>query len=490
VNDGRSTRPESATANGERRSIGLAELLREAEGLPDRSAFPTVDELVASFHRMAEASGGRMTGRRVGTSRLGEPIHCFSIGTGTRNHLIVGGPHPNEPIGSLTIQALAELVLDRGHVLEDLDATWHIVPCIDPDGMRLNEGWFDRPTDRLWFATHFYRPAPNEQSEWTFPFAYKGAYFDQVLPETAAFMRLIDELEPVLLVSLHNSELGGVYFYISHEIPGLPQALQAVAGHLGLPLHTGEPEVAQVPEFATAVFGEIDMRAMYDYLESVGEDPSDHIGGTSSADYAHRHGTFSVVAEAPQWTHPDADDDTEIEASYASVLSEMVNGLKDLTTVLADALAEAERHLSLDTPYLRGSRAFIPSLSHGADVDAVRAADPSAQRPATVAERFSCQDLVRCFRLRFGGMLLHAMDAELVAGTANAPLRRCAERLRAVYRAWCEEAATVAAQPIPLNRVAGLQLGTILVSAAAVAGRLDADGVSDHSSDIPERYSA
>jgi hypothetical protein len=337
--------------------------------------------------------------------------------------------------------------------------------------MRLNEGWFDRPSDRLWYSTRFYRPAPDEQVEWTFPFSYKDAYFDRVMPETAALMRLIDEVKPALLVSLHNSELGGVYFYISHEIHGLPTALQELTGGLGLPLHTGEPEAPEVPEFATAVFGPIKMEQMYDFLTQIGEDPSEHIGGTSSADYASRYGTFSVVAEAPQWTHPDADDDTELDGvSYASVLTEKAEGLREITAVLGEALAAAEPHLRLDTPYLRASRAFIPSIAQGGELDARRAADPSAQRPATVAERFSCQDLVRCFRLRYGGILVRALNAETGAGTANAELRRCAERVEGIYRQWCAEAESVVAQPVPLQRLAGLQLGTILLTAAALAG--------------------
>ena len=463
-------------------------LLTLLKNLPEQKAFPTVDELLASFHRMAEASGGRMAGRRIGTSRLGEPLECFTVGTGSRHLLLVGGVHPNEPIGSLTTQEVARLALSDEPILEALDATWHIVPCIDPDGMRLNEDWFEKPTDRLWYSTHFYRPAPDEQVEWTFPFTYKDAYFDRVMPETAALMRLIDEVKPTLLVSLHNSELGGVYFYISHEIPGLPADLQTITGGLGLPLHTGEPEAPEVPEYATAVFGAIKMEDLYDFLTAVGEDPTEHIGGTSSADYASRYGTFSVVAEAPQWTHPDADDDTELDGvSYASVLTEKAEGLREITAVLGAALAAATPHLRLDTPYLRASKAFIPSIGQGAEGDARRAAEPENDRPATVAEQFSCADLVRCFRLRYGGMLVHALDAEIAAGTATAELRRCAETLRRTFHEWCAEAESVVAQPVPLNRLAGLQLGTILATAAALAstGSTDAHAAADGEESSP-----
>ena len=64
------------------------------------------------------------------------------------------------------------------------------------------------------------------------------------------------------------------------------------------------------------------------------------------------------------------------------MLTEKAEGLREITAVLGEALAAAEPHLRLDTPYLRASRAFIPSIAQGGELDARRAADPSAQRPA------------------------------------------------------------------------------------------------------------
>src|SRR5262249_6262307 len=174
--------------------------------------------------------------RRIGTSRLGEPLVCLSVGSGALNALIVGMPHPNEPIGAHTATYLARLLFEDDDLRESLDATWHIVPCVDPDGTRLNEGWFKGPYTRTHYARNFYRPASEDQVEWTFPFSYKKAYFDRVLPETLALMRVIDDVKPALLCSLHNAESGGVYYYVSRDAPGLYPALHAIPAHLGLPL--------------------------------------------------------------------------------------------------------------------------------------------------------------------------------------------------------------------------------------------------------------
>ncbi|OZM71031.1 hypothetical protein CFN78_22570 [Amycolatopsis antarctica] len=180
---------------------------------------------------ITEAHPDRATVRRIGRSRLGEPLWSLTVHGGPRQVLVVGAVHPNEAIGGLTALHLARTLVDEDSLREDLDRTWHIIPCIDPDGTRLNEPSFDGPLTMDSYGRSFYRPAVDEQVEWTFPFAYKEAFFDRVLPETVALMRIIDETKPLLLCSLHNGEYGGVFYYLSRgsdtlnarlaELPGL-----------------------------------------------------------------------------------------------------------------------------------------------------------------------------------------------------------------------------------------------------------------------------
>jgi len=82
---------------------------------------------------------------------------------------------------------------------------------IDPDGARPNEVWFAGTMTPKHYARNFYRPAGHEQVEWTFPNSYKTNYFDRTLPGTKALMRVMDDLKPALVVSLHNAGFGGVY---------------------------------------------------------------------------------------------------------------------------------------------------------------------------------------------------------------------------------------------------------------------------------------
>lgn len=448
----------------------LAEILERSARIEPLSTFPPIDELLAAVDALAAGSGGRLVKRRIGTSRLGEPLHEYVVGSGSRHALVVGGVHPNEPIGFHTARVLAEHLLAEPDFFDRFGMTWHIVPCIDPDGARLNEGWFANPGDRSHYARHFYRPAPQEQVEWSFPLNYKNAYFDRPMPETDAVMRLMVETSPALLVGLHNAELGGVYYYVSRELPGAVDALHAIPAALGLPLDAGEPESSDLTALAPAVFRAPLATEHYDHLEALGVDPTVEVGGGGSADYAAQFGTLTLIAELPYWTHPDALDTNASGTSYDEVLRAKAEGLRALGAVLESALTEASPHLTIESPFLRASRAFVPMMTVAGDAEAARAEVPESRRPATVAEVFTNADLVRCFRLRFGGMLVRALEAEVAAGIAPVEVRRAHAALRATYDEWIAESDAVdGIAVLPVERLVAVQYASTLAMAALLA---------------------
>lgn len=459
-----------------------------AAEVPETDTYPGVDELLGSFRALAAAHPGLVRERRIGTSRLGEPLYCFTVGDPggadddpadgrARNFVVVGGVHPNEPVGAVTSLHLATTLCRDAGLRETFGATWHIVPCVDPDGARLNEGWFATPFDKLAYGRNFYRPAYDEQVEWTFPFAYKDVYFDRVMPETFALMRLIDETRPRFLTTLHNGELGGVYYYLNRPMPELYPTLHAIPASFGIPLDTGEPEAPHIPRLAPAVYGCIEMEDAYEYLNSVGVDPAGEIAGASSAAYAARHGTLYLVTEVPHWTHPDADDDSPADEAYADVVRRRSRLLRETGEVLTGILAAASPHLTIASPFLRAVRAFVPSLGHAADAEAARAATLTDGRPATVAQRYGCDASVDSFRIRFGGMLLRALGAEVGAGTATPEVRRCHRDLLAVLEQWEAQAEATAGRPLPVSALAGIQYAAILATAATTLGGGDSDDV-------------
>jgi hypothetical protein len=441
--------------------------------VPEFSEFPNVDELTAQCRRIADSYAEVAELRRIGTSRLGEPLHCLTVRGGEQQAVVFASVHPNEPVGNLTALHLAETLCADPELRNELGYTWHIVPCIDPDGTRLNEGWFADSADRTHYGRNFYRPAPDEQVEWTFPFAYKKAYFDRLMPETVALMRLIDESRPAFMCSLHNGEMGGIYYYVSRPAPALYPQLSAIPTSLGLPLDTGEPEMPYVERYAPAIFRMSRSADAYDYIESLGLDPDTRDAGDCSAAYAgDKYGTFTLVTEVPYWAHPDADDQTETAETYSAVVHRRGDGLRELHDVLTDTLGRITPDLAApDSPFLRATRAFAPGFKRGAEQDHRRADAAENNRPATVAERFGCADLVHCFRLRYGGMLLRALDGELAIGNGTPTIRTTHAEFAAIYDDWCEQARrATTADPIPIGKLVAIQYGAILAAAMDLSG--------------------
>jgi hypothetical protein len=454
------------------------DILRRTDAVPSYTRFPALDELLAAFAAVEGERPDLIASELIGSSRQGESIPAYTIGDGALHHLIVGGVHPNEPIGSWTaLHLLGQLVADTDLRLR-LNATWHIVPCADPDGYRLNEGWLDAPERRDHYARHFYRPAPDEQVEWTFPFSYKKAHFDRMLPETKALARIIDQVRPDLYVPLHNSELGGVYYYLSRPVPPLHDLLHAIPRSLGLPLDLGEPESGHLQAYAPAIFASGTLEEAYDWAEALGLDPyPPGSGGDSSSAYAARHGALSLIAELPYWRHPEANDTGLSDEPYADLLRRAGRDIADLGDILATTLAKAGPYLTRDTAMLRGARAFALLMVGAGTEFQVRSHLPEAQRRATRAERFGCLDVVRMFRLRYGSMARQALEAELAGAPPSSPalaeLGRITLDFAARYALWESEAiADDEAAVIPIGRLVAVQYGAILAAAAHLAGLL------------------
>ncbi|WP_207550062.1 M14 family zinc carboxypeptidase [Thermostaphylospora chromogena] len=459
-------------------------LTRELETVPRYDRFPTVDEINDSLTKLAADRPDITTWRRVGTSRLGEPLWCLTVGDGARHAIVGAMPHPNEPIGGHTVIHLATRLCEDAGLRKATGYTWHLVACLDPDGTRLNEGWFAGPFTKTHYGRHFYRPAGDEQVEWTFPFAYKDAYFDRVMPETLALMRLIDETRPAFLTTLHNSEIGGAFFYLNRPAPGVHGVLQELARRYDVPLYAGEPEHPTVRMLDKAIFRTPDMREVYDYTERLGQDPSLVVAGGASDSYAARYGTLCLTAELPYWMDPAAGDRTPTDTSYRELLRRQAAGLREIAEELSGVLDAIRDDVVSDSPFLRASRFFAPLIAVNAETGEQRAADPGCDRPATIAEVRSALDLVHSHRLRFGGMLLRALEGELAIGNGTPRIRQRAASFAEVYATWCAEAESATPdETIPIGHLVAIQYGSILACAAEAARGAGGDGAGRARSD-------
>lgn len=438
----------------------LAEL--DAGDVP-ADGFPTVDELRADLMELCRAHPDRITASVIGHSRLGEPIDLFTVASGARTVVVAGGVHPNEPIGFRTIQHLARLLISQPDAY-GFDATWHLVACIDPDGTRLNEQWFPAPLRRDDYYRGFYRPAPDEQVEWSFPFSHRGFGFDTPIPETSALMELFDRVAPDVFVGLHNGEFGGVYFYTNERDGALAGELSTIPAQFGLPLDVGEPEMPDLDVLADAVFRAPLTREQIDRRIARGRDDGPQAGGAGTADYLERFGTTTMIAELPYWVHPDAADTADAGVSYREVLAAKAEALDELHELMGGILHCVRDALTIDSPFRRASAAFAPAMGAVAAAERARIASAETDRPATVAEVFGNAEAVRTFRLRFAGILRRALDAEVLAGTAAPVVRTALAELTARWEGWLAADPHAGLAPARLNTLVGVQLAALFAT--------------------------
>lgn len=85
-------------------------------------------------------------------------------------------------------------------------------------------------------------PGP-EQPEW----APSLLPPDRLPPETRALTALIDELRPVLQISLHGTDLGGSWVQLTQDIPGLSEPFAKSAAELRIPVETGASDATGWP---------------------------------------------------------------------------------------------------------------------------------------------------------------------------------------------------------------------------------------------------
>jgi hypothetical protein len=419
--------------------------------------------LNARSEELANEHDGQVTLSRIGKSRSGEEIKALKIGNGKRTAFLYGFPHPNEPIGSMTLEFLSRSLVENPS-LRELDYTWYIVKCIDPDGARLNEGWFKGSLTPMKYALGYYRSPVNEQVEWTFPVKYKTLVWENPMPETKAMMNLIDTVKPSFMYSLHNCGFGGVYFFMTRSCEPLYPVFQEVVKSEGLPIHQGEPESPYMRKYSTGVFQSPIVSQEYEYLsESTEDDPAKAIAsGCSGSEYAARTAdTFTLICEMPLFYDPRIEDSspsdiTRREASMHD--AERTERMLDFTsTVYSSAHERIVRH--------GGRKPFMDSIEFRLRYlpEQIRAQRHHANRneemarKATVAEKFDCYTSMRFYDVLHLGMLYRA-----IVGTGDEKAE--SEVLEFIKSTLGDLTREASFKTIPIKKLIRVQLASALMT--------------------------
>jgi hypothetical protein len=385
--------------------------------------YPTVDEVTASARSLAVRMPSLCRLRQVGRSRGGEPLWLLSIGHGRRNVLVVAGPHANEMIGGATVVRLAErITTEQPRLLAAADASWHFLLCADPDGARLNEAVPETEFTMLGHYRHFFRPCAAEQPEWL---AADGRLND-ALPETQALIRVIDELRPVLQVSLHGIDVGGSFVQLTHDIPRLAERIAKSAAEFDIPLEAGSSDAFHWPSPGPGVY------VMPPPSRYRTREDADH----STWTYAERYGGVTAIAEVPMWAC-DRAADTSPHPAAGPALCAAGDALRHGSQVVSRLIAEVRPHLADRDggPLLRAAAeiaAVGPVLAADWDPSLRGSAAPPLP-PMTRARVSSVEIYTQRLPLRAASMLLR-----FVRGIEPVPpLTELRGRLEHLVTDWC-----------------------------------------------------
>jgi len=436
----------------------------------------------ASSRRLAEAFPDVVSIREIGKTQEGRALLCLKIGedmvdeTGApRNLLMLGLPHPNEPIGAMMLEHLTWELGKSQALRRELGYTVYVVKAWDLDGAIKNEGWFKGPFTVTHYMRNFFRPAGHQQVDWTFPVDYKELHFDTPIPETVAVMKLIDEVKPRMIYNLHNAGFGGAYWYMSAPTPGIFKDLLAIPPKYKVPLHMGEPESNAAPVYDTAIYGCLGITGEYDHIEKYsGKDMKELVksmsSGDCSANYARsKYGSFTLLAELPYFYDSRIEDlsPSDMSRRDALILSHEENAATNVEIfAILDAL---EPHMNTRNQYLMAVKSF--TQHEGGGLDALKAlldSDPKYDKLATVAEKFdSLLGSSKFYKTLNFALLLGGSEYELkqmaLSGACNPAKKAGLEAGHAVALAAFDKAtAALEAQlnysAVPIRSLVGVQL--------------------------------
>lgn len=443
---------------------------RIIEEVPNYETFMTVEELDESSKRLAEKYPDKVELLEIGKSRDGNSIICLKIGNGKKDALLYAFPHPNEPIGSLMLDYLSHVLVENSEFAGLFDYTWYIVKVSDPDGAKLNEGWFKGPFTPLDYALNFYRPAGNQQVEWTFPIEYKTLKFDSPIPETKALMNIIEKSRPDFIYSLHNAGFGGVYYYISEKAPILYPIYEKIVKDLELPLSLGEPEMPYAIQLDQAVYLMPTVEQTYDYYEKHSDkDPAEIIkSGNSSYGYAKNFNpkVFELVCEVPYYYDPRIEDLNEVEETRRELVLQSIEFTEKNYKELEELFNQIKDKLTVKTRFQEALEYFIHVYKNSIDAErkwAITAKE--LKRRATVAEKFDNTLVSRSYRMLVWGMF-RRMLLENYERSKLKELKLMADKVYERMKRMDEELeGKLEYEVIPIKKLVQIQLAAGLYSA-------------------------
>jgi len=335
-----------------RSTIDVPAVLRE---VPDFQTFCSVQKLHELISALQNDSRFQIT--VIGDSVHGVPIHHVRFGRGRIKALIVGFPHCMEPIGGLTVFSLLTLLGRSNRTLLEADVEWNVIPCVDPDGALLNEGWTQKRFSLENRMKHYYLQPLADQVDTSFPIAYKKNVWERPSKEARILMDVLESVRPDFFFSLHNAQMGGAFYYLSRDIghrfcSQIRQLLEANR----FPLQR-RPMWREVCSEFSPGFVEFPWRwKRYDYLEQTTPSPERFLNyGVASWDHLAQINpeALTFVAEMGYVRHPSDESENETDENLRQFKLRLDADSKFLAVMLAEEWEKVRNEINFESPFYR-----------------------------------------------------------------------------------------------------------------------------------------
>lgn len=380
----------------------------------------------------------------AGKSAGGAPIHHVRSGKGPVRALLVGFADCMEPIGALTVAGLMKLITQGAPEIIDVGVEWHVVPCADPDGALLNEGWTQAPVTPERFMRHYYVPASRDRLEETFPLRHKKLFFNEPSQEAQVLSTILDGVRPDFYFPLHNAWVGGAFHYLTRDIgESYYRETRDLLDSIGFPLQKRPLWKEFLQAYEVGFVEMYSKKKLYDYLEQVHDRPEDLLsGGAMSIDYLSeiKPEALSFLVELGYLRHPADESERVLNENMRRFMLRTEADSKFLGTLMLEEWERTRDDLDTESPFYRAvtGGGLFPTrdrlLGGGMPISRYPTSDflfnPEWDRPMTEADQFTCAIVDGGFLFLFKSYQFVRL---LKASPQTERVRRAVEKLDKAY---------------------------------------------------------
>lgn len=304
---------------------------------------------------------------------------------------------------------------------------------------------------------------------------HKELNFNNPLPETEALMKLMHEVKPDFMYSLHNAGFGGAYWYVSHDLPELYDNLRHTAEKQSIPLNLGESEEPFIKKFSPAVFKTMAIGEAYDFMEEYSGETPKIKNGTSSADYVStiKEDCVTLLTELPYFFDPQIEDQREGELTRKEAILGSVKQSQAHFRELDKLLIDVRPNVSEDNPFVKFVEEVIHHILEGSEARIKWAeSNPEFEKTATVAEIFDNLKAIKFYNGLYLGLTVRACEYELErlqhennsVEAAVEKLKETCEKSEDLLKQYCRELENeLNYEVIPIQKLVRIQLESGLI---------------------------